>query len=270
VRLTWREEPDPVLAPPGPAGLVRAIARGVPLLLLLVLGLAVKMLLRLVERPLCHPRRPVTPWITVLVCRCALRLLGVQVYRKGRPTTAPGALVANHSTWLDIFALNAQAPVVFVSKAEVARWPGIGLLARSTGTLFIRRESRSEVTEQAQAVTERLSAGETLLFFPEGTSTDGKRVLLFKPALFAGLLAPGLPDGLGVQPVTLAWQAPGGEDPRFYAWWGDMEFGPHALAVLAARRPGSVRITFHPPIPVSGRDRKSLAADAEAAVRSAL
>jgi 1-acyl-sn-glycerol-3-phosphate acyltransferase len=183
---------------------------------------------------------------------------------------AAGAMVANHSTWLDIFALNAQAPVVLASKAEVARWPGIGLLARATGTLFIRRESRSEVKEQALAVTERLLAGETLLFFPEGTSTDGQRVLTFKPALFAGLLAPGLPDSLCVQPVTLSWEAPRGEDPRFYAWWGGMEFGPHALAVLAARRPGAVRITFHPPIAVDGRDRKSLAAQAEAAVRSAL
>lgn len=182
----------------------------------------------------------------------------------------PGAMVANHASWLDIFALNARAPVVFVAKAEVAGWPGIGLLARATGTLFIQREARGEAARQAEALAGRLRAGQRLLFFPEGTSSDNRRCLPFKPALFAGLLLPGLPTGLRVQPVTVRYEGPPGEDPRFHAWWGDMEFGPHALAVLAAPRGGRVTVTFHPPIPVEGRDRKRLAAEAEAAVRSAL
>lgn len=267
---TWREEPEPVLAPPGLVGIIRAILRGGPLVLLLLLGLALKLLLRIVEKPLCHPRRPVTPWITVLVCRAALRVLGLRSKVHGRPLARGGSMVANHASWLDILALNAQAPVVFVAKADVAGWPGIGLLAQATGTLFIRRDSRAQSIEQARAVTQRLLAGETLLLFPEGTSTDGRRVLPFKPTLFAGFLAPDLPRDLSVQPVTLSWQAPEGKDPRFHAWWGDMEFGPHALMVLAERSPGAVRITFHPPIPVAGRDRKALAAECEAAVRSAL
>ena len=70
--------------------------------------------------------------------------------------------------------------------------------------------------------------------------------------------------------MTLAWTAPEGEDPRFYGWFGAAEFGPHALAVLATRRPGRVTVTHHDPIPVAGRDRKSLAAEAEATVREAL
>ncbi|EYD73589.1 1-acyl-sn-glycerol-3-phosphate acyltransferase [Rubellimicrobium mesophilum DSM 19309] len=246
------------------------MARGGPLTVLLVLGLAIKMAIRLVERPLCGPRRPVSPWVTVLVCRGALALLGIRLEVAGRPMRGPGAMVANHSSWLDIFALNALAPIVFVAKSEVADWPGIGHLARATGTLFIRREARGEVAEQALAITGRLTHGETLLFFPEGTSTDGRRVLPFKPALFAGLLAPGLPERLAVQPVTLSWVSPEGEDPRFYGWWGGMEFGSHALSVLASRRAGRVRVTYHAPIRVAGRDRKSLGAEAETAVRSAL
>jgi 1-acyl-sn-glycerol-3-phosphate acyltransferase len=252
------------------AGMVRALLRGGPLLLILSLGLGLTLLLRPAERSFGHARRLVTPWITVLVCRASLRALGVRLRVEGRPMTGRGALVANHSSWLDILALNAQAPMIFVAKSEVAGWPGLGLLARATGTLFIRRESRREVAEQARAVAERLSVGETLLLFPEGTSTDGRRVLPFRPALFAGLLAQAPSANVRVQPVTLSWLAPEGQDPRFYAWWGDMAFGPHALAVLAARRQGEVRITFHAPIEVDGRDRKSLAAECEAAVRSAL
>jgi 1-acyl-sn-glycerol-3-phosphate acyltransferase len=268
--LTWQGESDMALPRPGAAGWARAVRRAVPLVLLLVAGVAVKGAIRLVERPLCGERRPVSPWVTVLVCRGALRIIGLRAEVAGRPMRSGGAMVANHSSWLDIFALNAQAPVVFVSKAEVARWPGIGLLARITGTLFIRREARAEAAAQARALAGRLRTGQVLLFFPEGTSTDGRRVLPFKPALFAGLLDPALPEGLRVQPVTLAWRAPEGEDPRFYGWWGGAHFGEHALAVLAARRQGGVRVTFHAPIPVAGRDRKALAAEAEAAVRGAL
>ncbi len=182
----------------------------------------------------------------------------------------PGAFVANHSSWLDIFALNARAPMVFVAKSEVAAWPGIGWLARATGTMFVRREARAEVAGQAQALADRLREGARLALFPEGTSTDNRRVLPFRSALLSGLLAPGLPPGLRLQPVTLVYEAPSGQDPRFYAWYGEAAFGPHALAVLAAPRGGGVRVTFHDPIPVAGRDRKSLAAEAETCVRSAL
>ena len=178
-------------------------------------------------------------------------------------------MVANHSSWLDVLALNAQAPLVFVAKSEVAGWPGIGWLARASGTLFVRREARGEAAAQVRALAERLAAGQTLMFFPEGTSTDNRRVLPFRSALFAGLLSPGLPEGTCVQPVTLRYQAPPSADTRFYAWFGGASFGPHFLAVLAARQQGSVQITFQPPIPVAGRDRKALAAQAESAVRSA-
>ena len=268
--LTWRD--GEVLAPPRPhaGGWVRAGIRAGLLLPMLALGLAVLLLARVVERPLCHPRRPFTPWITVAVCRGALTVLRLQVRVVGRPWRGAGVVVANHSSWLDILALNARAPVVFVAKSEVASWPGIGWLARATGTLFVRREARGEVAGQVRAVGDRLRAGERLLFFPEGTSTDNRRVLPFRPALFAGVLGPGLPGGVTVQPVTLAWEAPEGEDPRFYAWYGAADLGPHLLAVLAAPRKGGVTITWHPPIPATGRDRKSLAAEAERVVRSAL
>lgn len=267
--LTWRDGNDLVLARPSVTGLTRATLRGGPLLLLLALGLALVVLLRALERATA-PRRSLAPWITVRVCQSALRLLGLRVLVEGQVMQGPGAMVANHSSWLDVLVLNAQAPLVFVAKSEVASWPGIGWLARATGTLFVRREARGEAAVQARAVAERLEAKQTLLFFPEGTSTDNRRVLPFRATLFAGLLATGLPQGTAVQPVTLRYQAPPDEDPRFYAWFGSASFGPHALAVLALRRQGSVRITFHPPIPVAGRDRKSLAAQAEVAVRSAL
>ncbi len=268
--LTWQGGAVPEPQRPGAAGLVRAALRAIPLLIVLSIGLLLSILVRTVERPLCHGRRPVTSRITVLVCRSSLWFIGLRVRVGGQPIRGPGAILANHSSWLDILVLNSRQRLVFVSKSEVAAWPGIGQLAQVTGTLFIRREARGEVTAQARALSDRIAAGQTIALFPEGTSTDNRRVLPFKPSLLAGLLAKDLPDDLALQPVTLWYEAPLGQDPRFYAWYGSMDFGPHALAVLAASHRGVVHVTYHAAIPVAGRQRKSLAAQAEATVRGAL
>ena len=178
--------------------------------------------------------------------------------------------MANHASWLDIFVLNAAKRVYFVSKAEVARWPGIGWLARATGTLFIARDRR-QAAAQVALFRERLQAGHKLLFFPEGTSTDGLQVLPFKPTLFAAFTDPALGPDLAIQPVSVAYHAPAGADPRFYGWWGDMAFGPHLLSTLTARRQGRVEVVYHPPIRVADHaDRKALARAAETAVRGGL
>ena len=256
--------------PVTPGGWLRLAFRG-PLLAVVVFGgLALLLACRLVERPLCGLRRPVTPWITVGVCRAAFVILGIRLLIEGRPMTGRGAIVANHVSWLDIFALNAPAPLYFVAKSEVAGWPGIGWLARATGTLFIRRDKR-EAQAQTLLFEARLRAGHRLCFFPEGTSTDGLRVLPFKPTLFAAFFAHGLGEILQIQPVTLIWRGPAGQDPRFYGWWGSMGFAGHLLRVLAAGPQGAVRVVFHAPMAVADfPGRKDLARAAEASVRDAL
>lgn len=261
------EEPEPVRI--GWAGWLRVAVRGLLLGVVTYGGLVLLLLLRLVERPLFGLNRPLTPWITQAVCRTAFVLLGIRFTTRGVPMTGRGAVVANHASWLDIFALNAPQRIYFVSKSEVAGWPMIGWLARATGTVFIQRKG-SEALAQKNLFEARLRAGHRLLFFPEGTSTDGLRVLPFKTTLFAAFFAGGLDRILSVQPVSLVYRGPEGEDPRFYGWWGNMSFGPHLLKVLAARRQGSVEVVFHPPVRVADfPDRKALAAHCEAAVRSA-
>ncbi len=181
----------------------------------------------------------------------------------------PGAVVANHSSWLDIFVLNAAMPVFFVSKAEVAGWPGVNILTRVTNTHFVVRDPKL-ARQQAGEFAARVRAGHRLLFFPEGTSSDGRRVLPFKPTLFQGFLDPALPDDLKIQPVTADYSAPRGEDPRFYGWWNDMALGPHLVHLLSVPRQGSVTVVLHPAIPVAGENRKTLSSKVESAVVSAL
>ncbi|MEM7489615.1 MAG: lysophospholipid acyltransferase family protein [Pseudomonadota bacterium] len=268
--MTWREAPTPPPARLGPSDWVRIVRRGLPLAITVFGGLLLLLAVRLVERPLCGLHRPVTPWITQGVCRAAFVWMGLPRVQRGTPMRQVGAAVANHVSWLDIFALNAGKRIYFVSKSEVAGWPGIGWLARATGTVFIRRDPR-EASAHKAVLGARLRAGHRLVFFPEGTSTDGLRVLPFKPTLFAAFFADDLPAELRVQPVTLAYHAPAGARADVYGWWGDMSFGAHMLAVLAAPKHGRVEVVYHPPLRVADfADRKALARAAEGSVREGL
>ncbi|WP_093096796.1 lysophospholipid acyltransferase family protein [Shimia aestuarii] len=249
-------------------GWLRVALRGLVLAVLVFGCLLILLLVRLVEKPIYGLHRPWTPWITQFVCRNAFRILGMGFSARGELMTERGAVVANHSSWLDIFALNARKRIYFVSKAEVAKWPGIGWLAKATGTVFINRDPK-EARAQKEVFEARLLAGHKLLFFPEGTSTDAIRVLPFKPTLFAAFFAPELRDVLHVQPVTVLYHAPDGQEPRFYGWWGEMDFGPHLLQVLAARKQGRVELIYHPPVAVRDfANRKALAAHCEAVIRA--
>lgn len=264
---TWHgEDAPPAIPRPGPLGWLLVAVRGTGILSVLLLGVILILPMRWVERLFAGPRRPVTGPHVRLVCRLCLWIMGLRWHREGQPMRGAGAVVANHSSWLDIFVLNAAMPVFFVSKAEVAGWPGINILTRVTDTHFVARDPRL-ARQQAEEFAARTRAGHRLLFFPEGTSSDGHRVLPFKPTLFQGFLDPALPGDLAIQPMSAHYHAPPGRDPRFYGWWGNMDLGPHLLAVLAQPRQGSVTVRLMPEIPVAGETRKTLAAKVEAAVR---
>lgn len=270
MNLSWDMPPEPPQEAPGIAGWCRTLLRGIPLAILVFGGLLILLSVRLIERPICGLKRPITPYITQFVCRNALRIMGFRFETQGDVMKQRGAVVANHSSWLDIFTLNARKRIYFVSKAEVATWPGIGWLARATGTVFIQRD-RKEAKTQQEVFENRLLAGHRLLFFPEGTSTDGIVVLPFKSTLFQAFFTDHLRHEMYIQPVTVIYTPRQGEDPRFYGWWGEMDFGSHLLKVLANPRQGSVKVIYHPPVRVDDfPNRKSLAAYAEQTVRSGM
>lgn len=269
-KMTWAGEGDyvPQRVPRG-LDWWRIIRRGVPGVLVIAVGLVLMLLLRVIERPLFGQRRPVTPFITCAVCRSVIFVIGIPYRVKGTPMAHPGAVVANHASWLDIFTLNAPQRIYFVSKSEVAGWPGIGVLAKATGTVFISRE-RKEAKRQQALFEARLGIGHKLLFFPEGTSTDAIRVLPFKTTLFEAFFSDNLKDKSFVQPISVNYHAPKGEDPRYYGWWGDMQLVPNVFHVLSTPRHGTCELVFHDPIPVSAyADRKQLAQHLESQVRGA-
>lgn len=246
----------------------RIFRRGVPLAIVTFGCLIILLLMRLIERPIFGAQRPLTPFITQFVCRTAFLIMGIPFERRGTPMSGKGAGVANHASWLDIFTLNACDRIYFISKSEVASWPAIGWLARATGTLFIERK-REKAAEHTKMVEDRLHMGHRLLFFPEGTSSDGIRVLPFKPTLFQSFLAEGLPNELKIQPITVNYIAPKGEDPRFYGYWGEMSFGTALFRTLSVKKQGNVQVIYHPPVQVSDfANRKEIALQLEVTVRN--
>ncbi|MDB6179454.1 lysophospholipid acyltransferase family protein [Paracoccus sp. Z330] len=264
---TWRAvEPPALPRPEGLRGWARVLRRGIPAVLVLLIGVVLILPIRAIEWLFHRARRPWTGPYVQGICRLVLSCMGLGWSRQGRPMRGPGAVVANHSSWLDILTMNAAMPVFFVSKAEVRGWPGINILTAVTNTHFVVRDPRL-AREQAQEFAARVRAGHRLLFFPEGTSTDGRRVLPFKPTLFQGFLDPDLPDSLAIQPMSVTYRAPAGADPRFYGWWADMPLADHLLAVLSAPSQGDVTVHLGKPISVSGHTRKTLSAAAEYSVR---
>ncbi len=190
------------------------------------------------------------------------RILGMRIAVEGRPPRAPFLRVANHLSYVDVVLLAASLRCAFVSKAEVARWPVIGLLARMMGTVFVDRRRRRELIRVGARMRALLAAGQALVLFPEGTSSAGRDVHEFRSAL----LQPAAELGLPVRHAALRYQTPPGEMPATLAvsWWGEMTFVPHLSRLL--RLPGfEARLVFGPE-PIVDRDRKRLARRLQRAV----
>ena len=132
-------------------------------------------------------------------------ILGVRVFLHGSPPTydlRPLMIVANHVSWLDIFAINTVVPARFVAKSEVRRWPLVGWLSARAGTIFINRARRQDTLRINGLIVDALRAGDLFAVFPEGTTSDGSQLLKFH----SSLLEPALQASATVQPVALRYE----------------------------------------------------------------
>lgn len=191
-----------------------------------------------------------------------LKLTGIRLSVSGWAAPGTTLFAANHASYLDIVVLGSVlSHGVFVAKSEVARWPLFGFLARLAGSEFIARNP-AEAQRQCHGLAKRLHAGDSLIVFPEGTSSDGTCVKPFKSTLFAALdLAP---CAGRVQPVTLVYRN------SACAWYGDMTLAPHLWQMFKSAG-GLVEVVFHDPVfRADFPDRKQLAKYCEVVIRDGL
>jgi 1-acyl-sn-glycerol-3-phosphate acyltransferase len=210
-------------------------------------------------------------WYHRQVCR----ILGVTLKVEGTVASdVPVLLVCNHTSWLDIPVLSALAPVSFVAKLEVGGWPFVSSLARLQRSVFVDRTRRLAAGDAANEITRRLTLGDTIVLFAEGTSSDGNRVLPFKTSLFGAVAGAdeALAKRVVVQTAAVVYTHIHGvpvtraDRPRL-GWYGDMEMTSHAWGVLKS---GVITATIKvgPPVLLSDfSDRKDLALKSERAVR---
>ena len=188
--------------------------------------------------------------------------LGVRLRTTGTPIDG-GLFVANHISWLDIFAINAFAPAAFVSKDEVRHWPVIGWLCINTETVFLERGSRSAALRTKQRLVEDLRARHRIGLFPEGTTGDGAAVMPFHGALFQSAID----AGVRVAPVAIRYTDGIGQRAAAPSYVGDTSFWQSLRAIVTT---GGLTAHAHFLPTLDGGDRRHLAHHAHTAIAHAL
>ena len=197
---------------------------------------------------------------TIAALRIRVRVTGSRVGRD-----RPRLFVANHVSWLDVYALGAWRPVRFVAKSETATWPLAGTITRNFDALFIVRGSFRDAARVKARVATALAAGDSVVVFPEATTTEGDRLARFHPAMFQAAIE----AGALIQPVALHYRRPDGSPCPAAAFVGDDTFAASLWRVL--REPAiGVDVHVGPPLSPAGWTRRELAEWAQATVATAL
>jgi lyso-ornithine lipid O-acyltransferase len=214
-------------------------------------------------------RRP----LSVRYYRALCAMLRVHIRVVGTPMRdRPTLILANHVSWLDIPVISAVMPVAFIAKREVASWPIVGIAAKLLRTVFVDRERRARTSEAAAEIAQRLTEGDPVVLFAEGTSSDGNRVLAFRSALVGAVTQLDGKHQVMLQPMSVAYThsqgIPLGRQHRpLVAWYGDIELAPH-LKEFLRRGAVDVVVRFGEARPFdNGSDRKLAARSMESAVR---
>lgn len=191
-------------------------------------------------------------------------LLGIEANIQGPVPPTGSCVTPNHQSYLDILLLASIVPMVFVAKEEIASWPGIGYLARTADQIFIERSRTRRMLKSLQTVRERLTSGQRVCVFLEGTTSGGDRVQRFH----SSLLQPAMEADAPIVPAAIRWSAsdPGISVSEDIAYWKDHNFALHLWRLLGLRGI-QAQVRFGRAEKCSGRDRVRLARDLQSEVQ---
>jgi lyso-ornithine lipid O-acyltransferase len=244
------------LAETKPVELVRVALRSVWIGAALLICLPLHLLWRLFELS--------SPWPRYFL-RIAVRACGVRVRLIGKPLWHEVFYVSNHLSWLDILIIGGLTGTTFVAQDGVASWPIVGRLAKLNRTIFVSRTDKLAVAEQIANLRDAIAEHRAVTLFPEGTTTDGRSLLPFKPSLFATVVPP--PKKLLIQPVLLDFDSAG----KDLAWIGEETARENAWRVFTRKGTFTVRVDFLEPFdPGDHPDRKLLTTEARRRIAAAL
>ena len=143
-----------------------------------------------------------------------------------------GLIACNHLGYVDILVLGSVCPAIFVAKSDVVKWPVFGWLASRSGTIFVSRDTPAKVAAQLREMEQPLRDERPVILFPEGTSSDGSRVLPFRSSLMESAIM----TGVSVTPSAIGYDLQGeGDVGTELAYWGDLVLVPHLINLLSKR-----------------------------------
>lgn len=203
--------------------------------------------------------------------RIILKLLSIKIKIVGTPSADASLIVSNHASWIDIFIISSIIHTSFVAKNDVSTWPFVSYLAKLQKTIFIDRNSPKKLTETSDIIKNRLLNHENVTIFPEGTSTDGNKILPFKSSIFI-ICEKIRRSEIKIQPISIAYKKYNGltmgrTQRQLIAWYGDMNLLSHLYGIIKAGN-FDIEVTFHNKIDISeNKTRKDIAKECETLVR---
>lgn len=185
--------------------------------------------------------RPLLMKATSLACSFTSWLLGLEVEIVGEKDALSShgtfLMVANHMSYLDVILLASQRSACFVTSQEIRETPGLGIICRAGGCLFVNRKNRRNLGGEVKELSEAMKDGMSVTIFPEATSSDGSGILKFRRPLFNAAIDAKVP----VLPVTINYleidgEAVEGHNRDTVCWYGDMGFFPHAVKLFGTKK----------------------------------
>ena len=263
-KYTWEKENVDEIPPIGFFHVLKGLLRLLVFLPLTIFLVIIFLIFKAILKPLNlnYPVFLIRKSWSVLI----LRLFGLKLKVIGKQSYNSTIFVSNHISWTDILVIQSVLDIIFVAKSDVKKMPGLGFLAGIANTVFIDRNPQ-KISKDSLILKKKIEKGELICFFPEGTSTDGLRVLKFKSGFFQLLF-----DGIynqnkyikKVQPLSIYYKVHNKNLSKdFYGWWGSMSIISHITKILCLSS-GSVELKFHDSLNSEEfNDRKEIALAAE-------
>ena len=263
-KYTWEKENIDDIPPIDFFHVLKGLLRLLVFLPLTVFLVLIFLIFKAVLKPLNlnYPVFLIRKFWSILI----LRLFGLKLKVIGKQSYSSTIFVSNHISWTDILVIQSVLDIIFIAKSDVKKMPGLGFLASIANTVFIDRNPQ-KISKDSLILKKKIEKGELICFFPEGTSTDGLRVLKFKSGFFQLLF-----DRITnqnkyikkVQPLSIYYKVHNKNLSKdFYGWWGSMSIISHITKILCLSS-GFVELKFHDSLNSEEfNDRKEIALAAE-------
>lgn len=211
-----------------------------------------------------EPPRDILPKYIQTFCRKSARALGVEVIEVEPVPKTHALWASNHISWMDIPVVGSVSPAFFLSKAEVANMPVMGPLAKVAGTLFIKRGSGDAGSVASQMAT-FLRQGYSVLFFPEATTTDGRKI----KKLHGKLLQASIDSNKPVQPIVICYINQQGQLDDTVPYYGGIKLKDSLMSVIDGELVTAYVLALEPLYP-EGKTRDELTAELQHRMQTGL